>query len=203
MIKFKCLRCGDCCHVKYLETDSGYIPIYLDELNNIKKIAKDMNINVEFRPDFVYADIIKKRLIITAYAMILKEKCVFYDKKCRIYENRPITCKAFPILTFRIDSHRKMLHINNGCRFVAQNLKLYELNYSEIIEAFPYEYEQAKKVLIKQKEILYKILQLEMDKKIDIGFLRNDHELFGLEVQNIYDKKFKNWQLTKLSEIDI
>jgi hypothetical protein len=85
---------------------------------------------------------------------------------------------------------------------VSQNIWLYDCSYSELETFFPNEYKYAKDLMDTGREILHKILQLESDGIIDIGFLRNNREIFGLNV-NINNKSFKNWKRIKLSEIEI
>ncbi|MHA1233153.1 MAG: YkgJ family cysteine cluster protein [Candidatus Helarchaeota archaeon] len=203
MIEFKCLRCGDCCHAKYVENRIGYIPIFLDEIDRIIELAKKSNKKVIIKPDFVYADKLNKQLIIATYEMVVDQQCIFYQDGCSIYDERPIICRAFPIMTFRIDSFRKLLHINNGCRFVMQNPELYNYKFSELIKIFPTEYQYAKELMNKTKDIIFKILQLETDGIIDIGFLENNMHLFGLDVKDMHDEKFKNWKLVRLSQLKI
>ena len=204
MHKFKCLRCGACCYPSDKEINKNktrYIPIYLDELKSLLKISRDLNKNVNIKPDLVYKDK-KKRLIIATYEMIIKEKCVFYDKGCIIYYNRPITCKSYPIMTWRHDGHRKILHVNQSCQFIYNNPELFNYSFSELVEFFPNEYKYAKELMMKGKEILHKILQLESDGIIDIGYLRNNRELFNLEV-DFKDKKFEKWDIIELDDLEI
>jgi Fe-S-cluster containining protein len=203
--KFRCLRCGSCCCPKIEPDKTRYIPIYLDELEVILQKSRDLQKSIKLRPDLVYADRLNSQLIETTFELIVYDECEFYNtdsKSCIIYQDRPLTCKAFPVLTWRPDGHRKYLQINSKCKFVSQNIWLYDCSYSELETFFPNEYKYAKDLMDTGREILHKILQLESDGIIDIGFLRNNREIFGLNV-NINNKSFKNWKRIKLSEIEI
>ena len=109
-IKFKCVRCGNCC------TDPNTIVnlIYSD----ILRIKKGLNLNLkellEIAAFYIFNDNldedIKKKLVTPSiktergysYIGLLKDptgKCIFYDiknKKCKIYSLRPNFCQTFP-----------------------------------------------------------------------------------------------------------
>ncbi|MBD3227264.1 MAG: hypothetical protein GF329_03670, partial [Candidatus Lokiarchaeota archaeon] len=174
MKKFVCMRCGDCCCPKKEPNNIRYIPIYLDELDIILQKAQDYRTNMKIRPDLVYVDVLNDRLIIATYEMIIKDKCEFYSDNigCKIYDERPITCKAFPIMMWRPDGHRKYLFMNPKCTYIARNSEVYNLGFSKLARFFHDEYRSAKRLMNKRSEMLNKILQLESDKIIDIGFLR-------------------------------
>jgi len=203
MKQFRCLRCGDCCAAKYSGNNIGHIPIYLDEIQNLIEKSKKFEKNIKIEPGFVYADNLNKQLIIATFEMSIKGKCEFYDDGCIIYNDRPITCKAYPIMTFHLDGNRKLFYMNNSCRFVLQNPTLYDYKYSELVEIFKEEYKYAQELLIKIKDIQFKILQLETDGIIDIGYLKNDKELYGLELKDFEDFRYENWPKVKLTDLKI
>jgi len=65
MNRFKCMRCGKCCHNVILEGYERYIPIYLDEIHKYKELAKEKKVKLQLKPDLLYPDIINKTVIIT------------------------------------------------------------------------------------------------------------------------------------------
>ncbi|MFW9878673.1 MAG: YkgJ family cysteine cluster protein [Candidatus Thorarchaeota archaeon] len=109
-LRFECTRCGNCC------TDKNTIVnlTYLDILRIKAGLKLDLNeiLNIlgfyVFEKDLTSDD--KKRMSISpvitekglAFIGLLKSSignCFFYDsknKKCRIYELRPLFCKTFP-----------------------------------------------------------------------------------------------------------
>ena len=200
-MKFQCLRCGTCCCPINEVNKTRYIPIYLDEIDRILLFAKKFNKKIILKPDLIYPDIKNKQLIISTFEMVIKEKCEFFENGCLIYENRPITCKAYPVMVWRENAHRTLLHIDPKCNFVLKNPIIYEYNFSELTKIFSNEYKYATEIMKKGQEILYKILQLEMDNKIDIGFLRNNKSLYGLEIDITKLYSYQNWKLVKLTDL--
>ena len=79
-ISFQCMRCGKCCNPCQYETvTTHYIPIYLDEVERMKTLAKQKNLEIRLEPDLMYYDELNNRLIIVTYALQIENGgCPFY-----------------------------------------------------------------------------------------------------------------------------
>ena len=121
-IRFKCQRCGSCCHHKRpLEYDdlipAEQIEDFWRSSNLIYLTEKDVhaisNRTGKRPPDFVdtlydYSECYVKiedegrKVILDLPVMRSKEDttCVFYQEGCSIYSVRPIACRLFP---FRVE----------------------------------------------------------------------------------------------------
>jgi len=197
---FNCLRCGLCCkHVDQDYSERRYIPIFFDEINKLRALAEEMEVEIEILPDLTYPDKLNNVFIITSYVLTFGESCGFFDEKkgCLIYEERPLTCKSFPIMVWREDGHRKLLKVETSCFFVKKNLnETLAKNFNELKNFFPQEYKIAEEILAKGKEILYKIVRLEKEKQIDLGYLDGTINLF-------YDINQANIEHPDWGKIDI
>lgn len=109
-LRFVCTRCGNCC------TDKNTIVnvTYLDIMRIIKRLKLNFAESLELFGFYVYeksltSHILEKMVISPiktekgfAFIGLLKNNqgiCCFYDqrnKKCLIYELRPIFCRSFP-----------------------------------------------------------------------------------------------------------
>ena len=109
---FKCTRCDKCCLAR------GPIPITLWDLEMWARNGVIANIlpylDVYSKPDGVFDLILKplapekegeeksptQQLTGTPIEDLLEEKCPLYNvdqKKCLIYENRPLSCRTYPL----------------------------------------------------------------------------------------------------------
>jgi len=120
-VKFKCQRCGSCCHHRRPEEFGDLVPqdrieefweksnlIYLTE-KDINRISRRTRLDPEEFVDTLYED--KKgsvrvadggsKVILDMPVMKTKDDgtCIFYkDNGCTIYSLRPIACRLFPFL---------------------------------------------------------------------------------------------------------
>ena len=121
-IRFKCGRCGTCCHHKRPEEFGDLVPmerlnefweksnlIYLthEDIDNIsreKGLDPSDFVDTLYRYDgkSVHVDDSGNRIILDFPVMKSKKDttCVFYDNGCTIYSLRPKACRLFP---FRVD----------------------------------------------------------------------------------------------------
>jgi Fe-S-cluster containining protein len=125
---FICTQCGECCHIREKknfsqEEEHAYYRfmfnkfgiIYLASLNHItinvwpeeKDIlvseAKKKNIELRIKPKRALYNLKNQELIILDY-YIDHDTCPFFDKKnklCQIYNERPLICRSYPLLTTR------------------------------------------------------------------------------------------------------
>ncbi len=203
MFFFKCFKCGKCCHNVKSEGYERYIPVYLDEISKLENLALKNKVKNNLEPDLLYPDILNKRLIVVTYVLKFKDVCAFYNEKlgCTIYNDRPITCKSYPVSIWK-EHINYMMKVNTDCKFVEKNIGLISpKNYSELETFFPKEYKQAKKLMIKGKEILYRIIELEQQKKIDVGYLSGKLDFF-YDVEKA-EVEYKNWEKINLYDIEL
>jgi Fe-S-cluster containining protein len=93
---FKCKGCGDCC--RNFGEKGKCIPLFDFEVERLKEIAARKNIKIEFKPRKYLLE--ENSGIIFVYLYGLNHNvCPFLkEKKCSIYQERPIICRQFPIL---------------------------------------------------------------------------------------------------------
>ena len=168
-ISFQCMRCLNCCTPEHFGAEIAYIPIYLDEVDRIKKLASQKNLQIQLEPDLMYFDELNNRLIIATYTLQLgKEGCPFHQMGCIIHEQRPITCRSYPLLVHRIGDTTGIM-LKPECTFVQQNsAKLENLDYYEVSDVFSDEFQFAREIQIKGNAITDQIQQLEIEGKIKV-----------------------------------
>ena len=166
---FQCLQCVKCCSPERFGAEILSIPIYLDEIEPIRRLAEQKNIEIILEPDFMYFDELNNRLLIATYALqIDKGGCPFHQVGCTIYEARPITCRAYPLSIFQIGDTTGMT-LKPECSFVQQHsAELEDLDYFDTGDVFSNEFFYARQLLIKGKEIITQIEQLEAEGKIRV-----------------------------------
>ncbi len=121
-IKFKCQRCGSCCHHRRPLEFDDLVPlerlqefweksnlIYLTE-KDIENISKKtgrqprefVDTLYEYDGNSVRVEDAGRKVILDLPVMKSKEDttCVFYDDGCTIYQERPRACRLFP---FRVE----------------------------------------------------------------------------------------------------
>lgn len=201
--EYKCLRCGRCCHNTKSEGYERYIPIYLDEIPRLRNLAEKKNLKLHLEPDLLYPDALNKKLIVVTYIFKFKHVCVFYKENfgCTIYKDRPITCTAYPVSIWR-EQFNYQMNIETECQFIEKNRDLISTkNYEELKNYFPKEYIQAKKLMIKGKELIYRLIELEKQKKIDVGYLSGNLDfLYDMEKAEV---EYKNWEKIGIYEIKL
>lgn len=131
MKKFSCVQgCSDCCIYReyYPSVEYGKIGVLLlpEEKTAIEKLAKKMNVQVKIIPRLAVGKEFPDRII--AYQMMGKnddgDLCPFLDVEssersphggfnCRIYSERPLACRAYPV----IDADKVVATLDGHCQF--------------------------------------------------------------------------------------
>ncbi|GIU69619.1 MAG: hypothetical protein KatS3mg002_0855 [Candidatus Woesearchaeota archaeon] len=186
---FICTQCGECCHIRekkdiseeeekayfsYMYNNFGIIyfaklsdvtiTIWPEEKEVLEKIAKEKGVNISFKSKRGYYDAEDKSLIIIDY-YIDADICPFFNRKakqCTIYENRPLICRSYPLLT------TKTL---GKCKYKKNDVNDYESEkiYAKKLDEKTYKIKKLLKEMISNKRIL-------LDKK-DLEDVRNIKEL--------------------------
>lgn len=124
-LRFKCTECGQCC-----TGTTGYVWITEDEIDNM---AKALNISGEsFKRQYV-------RQRDNRYALIERKMqngdfdCIFLkDKKCMVYQARPVQCRTFPWWQENIHSKESWQEAAASCEGINDEAPL--VPYSQIIQ---------------------------------------------------------------------
>jgi Fe-S-cluster containining protein len=121
-IRFKCKRCGSCCHYRRPKEFNDLIPlkqikefweksnlIYLTE-KDIERISQKTKLAVkdfidtlyEYNGKLIRVEGAGSKVILDFPVMRSKEDktCIFYNEGCTIYSVRPRACRLFP---FRVE----------------------------------------------------------------------------------------------------
>lgn len=120
-MKFTCKKCANCCtfpkssekEIKITNTKSNKPSINLSPFNlkglvlfpwekeKLFSLSKKMGIEVKILPDNGFFNQKEKIIAIYFYLLNIEGECPFLNrsKTCRIYKNRPIICRAYPIVS--------------------------------------------------------------------------------------------------------
>lgn len=170
MMEFECDNCGICCNPGQVDKDADhFIPVYLDEVEGIKQLAMENNLEIQLAPDIMYYDELNNRLIIATYALQLNDgSCPFYQSNCSIYESRPITCKAYPLSIFR-SNDTTGLTLKPECTFIQQNATHFKsLDFYEMSDVFSDEFPESRQIQIMGNAITSQIMELESENNIKV-----------------------------------
>lgn len=87
--EFRCTRCGECCKIGYA------VGLYRPD---IEKFAEIMSYEEMVRTAVIPVDFLNHLPQFTLY-FNNDDSCIFYDDDtgCKIYDHRPLACRAFPI----------------------------------------------------------------------------------------------------------
>ena len=104
-LKFKCTKCGKCC-----TGAPGFVWL---STNDVEKIASFLKISIPaFKKNYTRQVKNKTSLIEDSITF----DCIFLkNKKCTIYEARPLQCKAFPFWKDNLLSEEKWNSISKIC----------------------------------------------------------------------------------------
>ena len=129
--KFECVQgCSDCCIYRdyYPSIEYGKIGVLVlpEEKAAIERLAKKMHVRVRIIPRLAVGRVSPEKII--AYQMMGKNDdgnlCPFLDTesnersghggfKCKIYSERPLACRAYPV----IDATYKTATFDSHCQF--------------------------------------------------------------------------------------
>jgi Fe-S-cluster containining protein len=104
-LRFECTGCGGCC-----TGAPGYVWVTEEE---IEAIANHLNLSVDYFS--------KKYVRVAEGKYSLKETlpnndCVFLqDKRCTVYEVRPVQCRTFPFWTHLLKSKKEWEEAAKSC----------------------------------------------------------------------------------------
>lgn len=173
-LKYECMKCGICCFEILNSPGLKRIPLYPEEVNNLIKQAKTLNIKFKVMEDLVFPDILNQNILVLTYRIILDNElkcCPFYKKHlgCLIHENKPLSCLAYPLSLKRVDAFNFEISIDSLCKFVMIHYEDFEnINSEKLKKIFNKEYHKAEKFYKKNKKLQFEIRKLEAENKIMI-----------------------------------
>ncbi len=193
---FSCQGCGVCCKSR---DDAKFGMVVFDfEAKILLKKAKELNIDLKLEPCISFSDKKSQKEIILSYKLE-DDVCPFYKNKCVIYKDRPILCRAFPILTAGIHSDGEIIRSaycpeNQRLKDVIKDytikntIKVYGdcFIYCYLFESLLKELKDNFNVLINNKII---ILEEGKYETIDIGDFLRAKGLFREEKELLEEKK--------------
>lgn len=147
-MEFNCVKdCSQCCIEReyYPSKKFGKIGVLIlpDEKQRIESLAKEHEINVQILPRIGISNQSSGPEKIIAYQMMGKEQngntCPFLDTEsksrsphggfvCRIYEHRPLACRAYPLIQI------EPMTLDSKCQF-CQNHNAADSNLNSEIES--------------------------------------------------------------------
>lgn len=133
--KFSCVSgCSDCCvnRAYYPSEKFGKIGVLLlpGEVREIEEMARKLGVKVKILPRIAIGSQLPEKVI--AFQMMGKNEdgdlCPFLDTSsgaqsphggfpCRIYEDRPAACRAYPVLEIKDD----VVTLDEHCKFCREN----------------------------------------------------------------------------------
>ena len=172
-LEYQCGMCGTCCY----EIPGEYnkrIPLYPEEVDKLIEIAKERNVPFLVIEDIVFPDLKNKSILVITYRIRLDNPnscCPFYDlaKGCTVHNYKPMACQAYPLALKQIDSFRFELTIDPLCNYIIKNYEvLQHADIEKLKSIFKDEYPKAEKFYKKNKKLMLKIRQLEVEDLIKI-----------------------------------
>ena len=205
-IKYKCLRCGNCCKGTMDTYESKRIPVYPEEVNKLILLAEKLNLEFKVIEDLVFPDVKNEKILVLTYRILMDESrncCPFFQENfgCLIQNDKPLSCQAFPLSFKRVDAFNFQIDIDNKCTFVNKYHNfLKDSNLNDLKEIFPEEFANAEKFFQVNKNLQLKITELEYLKKIEIprkisleeynNYLNNwDRKEIKIPISNENEKK--------------
>jgi Fe-S-cluster containining protein len=196
MNKFSGQKCGVCCNSR---DDASFGMVVLDfEAKTLRKKSKELNIDFKLEPSVSFSDKKSQKELVVSYKFEY-ETCPFYQNKCLIYEDRPLLCRAFPLITAGIHSDGEIIR----SAFCPENQRLKDLEYKSIkdtlnvygncflncylFESLLKEIKDNMDVLIKNKIIILEETKGKYEKK-DIGAFLREKGLFKEEKELLEEK---------------
>jgi len=169
---FTCIRCGLCCSNQF-ETRKELL-IYPEEAEVLIALGFQKKILVEIKEDLVFPDTKNKVLLVARYKIKFKNNlCPFLKENlCELYDNRPIICRAFPLIVKEKSNEEFEVVLEQSC----EGFKMSKKNIDEFSDQsaykkyFPSELKYLKDVFKKEKSILMKLQEMESKGKIQLGF---------------------------------
>jgi Fe-S-cluster containining protein len=165
--KFECKSCGACCE-KFGEKG---LPLFEFEVEHLKKISGEKNLDI--RPTEIFLDKISEKKFAVLYGLF-NQPCIFLDKnkKCKIYEERFLICKQFPVFStpkFRFaKKENEPKFFECKCFDCKKHFSEKKLNEKELQEFYGDCYKSALESNKETERIMKILIDLQKRKIIDI-----------------------------------
>ncbi len=200
---FECKRCGKCCE------NPGEIAIFEWEKEIIEKEAeKENNGNAVVVPGIIAK--IGNSKIIVQWKIRNKGKCLFFDeisRRCKIYENRPLVCRAYPLSCSGINLKEVREIIGEECKYAKIPFNIGEkITKKELIERLKLEYGEIFLWAFRLDVARIFIMDLLKFYEEEIKKLDTNEEKGLLEFltsKKLYDKELIEYEISKIYNLKI
>lgn len=107
---FQCQRCTNCCRNVFTEEDKSFGLILFDfEAEILRRKAREKKLALSLKPVNFVPDKNSKKAIVIFWRMENRE-CPFLEKdECVIYGERPLVCRAFPVVSTGVFKNGEMI----------------------------------------------------------------------------------------------
>lgn len=131
MKKFVCKRCEDCCIFK--EEEEAPLVFYWEK-ERLEELALKRGSSLSFKEYLAVIESNGDRFTYI-YKWIIDGKCVFLEgNRCTIHEEKPISCKMFPII---IEVPGNRMYLSLRCNWVRENAEQIDpSNFPQIFDEF-------------------------------------------------------------------
>ncbi len=135
--KFRCMMCTDCCVFgDYNETPL----IFYWEVETLRNKARSVGASIDIEPYLSVED--AEGIFTYIYRWKIQGRCPFLlNGKCIIHEDKPLSCRIFPLIA---DIESSRIYVSGRCRWVREHKEL--ISPSSIPEVFD-EFELAVKII--------------------------------------------------------
>jgi Fe-S-cluster containining protein len=192
-LKFRCLKCGRCCHeVQGSPDDPTYkrIPLYPEEADRLERLAKERNIPLKMIEDLVFPDDKNHKILVLTYRIMLdneEQVCPFHvpGMGCSIHDQKPLACRSYPLALKTEDAFNMKINIDPLCKFTTVNQEIIEhLTFDKFKQIYDEEFEYAKKHLSRNKQLI-----LHLNIKEREGLIHIPREIDNAD----FDRYLKEW----------
>ena len=148
--------------------------MFIDEIEKLEQFATEQDIKIKFLEDVIFPDIINEKIVVITYKIVLEGNercCPFFsaDLGCQVNSFKPIACKAYPIAQKKVDAFHVSIDLDPYCKFVENHEEeVGTFSEKEIVASFPSEFNESKRLMEKNQQIILKIKQLTYQGKINI-----------------------------------
>ncbi len=152
---FVCSRCANCCH--FPPDLEKKIPVYPEEATVLETQAAQMGVPLRLLEDFVLPDTKNQKILVARYQLLPDENgvCPFLGGEgCRIYEFRPLACRAYPLSLKMVDAFTREFFIDKMCPVISERAGEIETMAPKDMSAlFPAENRWARKLNARETQI--------------------------------------------------
>lgn len=175
-----------------IESGPRKIIVYPEESDILTVLAKAKNIEVSFLEEDILPDMKNKKIIVPRYSIKPDEKniCPFLkNNQCSIYDQRPLSCRAYPIIIYGLESNNFSMDIDFSCQSLKDYSRLGKvfnnIDLNGIKKLFPIEFRAINQIFNREKQIFQTIRKM-----IDVNEIELQKE-FSLQEFKIANEEWE------------